>query len=370
MQFQAFLDAHPDIAGHVRSLMLRHPMDDQSGGPDGRPDASAITPQTLVRTAKRLPRLRECQFYFVHIVPSGTPTPDATTAEPLHAAPYPLIDLSVFHIFGSSHQETGPLLELLSYFRMDRLELELVTFVQEPATFPMPPAHFRRIEVRDIWADLDTADEEPIVILPALASALAPGILQALHCSWKDWAGCITVGNFLKDVGSTLTNLTLNMSVASWVEELGSAIQREGWECLNLGSCTALRTFRVNVSLPLSCPLPDVPDVKRRVSSYRNLFSLLPSTVHTVIINAPTMLRSSPPVLGGGRRSAARGQVPVDFSEIEHVLLDMPQMRRVVISIRPAQNMRGAAATVSKSFPALLARGVLEVRTGAMPDVR
>ncbi|OSD01487.1 hypothetical protein PYCCODRAFT_522469 [Trametes coccinea BRFM310] len=225
--FQQFLDTHPDIAGHVRSLMLRHPMDEQSSGTDGPPEAS-ITPRTLVRTAKRLPRLRECQFYFVHIVPSRPPDAADATPEDTHDGTESRLDLSVFHIFGSSHQETSPLLELLSCFRMDRLELELVTFVQEPEALTHLPRHVRRIEVRDIWADLDTADDEPIAILPPLASALAPGILQAFHCSWKDWDGCAVVGAFLHDVGSTILELALNMSVASWVEDLGSYNAKHG----------------------------------------------------------------------------------------------------------------------------------------------
>ncbi len=211
VDFLNFLDTHPDITNHVRSLMFYEPMDDQPPGVDG-----TVTPYTLVRTARRLPRLRELHLYFVHVVPYP---PTGSETEGVHRAPP--IDLRAFHIFGSAHQDIGPFLEMLANLRTDRLELELVTF---DACSSRPSAALaRRIHVRDLWMNLETADDAHVAILSALASALSPGVLQAFHCSWREWSGCQPVGIFLKDVGDSLTELTLNMTVKSWVEERGAA---------------------------------------------------------------------------------------------------------------------------------------------------
>lgn len=215
VDFLDFLDTHPYITSHVRSLMLHKPMDDQPPGIDGTSEPS-VTPYTLVRTARRLPRLRELQLYFVHIVPLP---PTDSESEGVQRAPP--IDLRVFHIFGSARQEIGPFLEMLAHFRTDRLELELVTF--DTCSTRPSAALARPIHVRDLRADLEAADDAHVAILSALASALLPGVLQVFDCSWREWCGCQPVGMFLNDVGHSLTDLTLNITVKAWVEERGTA---------------------------------------------------------------------------------------------------------------------------------------------------
>ncbi|KAI8976712.1 hypothetical protein BD414DRAFT_446273, partial [Trametes punicea] len=200
--------------------MLHRPMDEHCSTEDASLNTSeSLTPQTLVTTTRRLPRLRECQLYFVHIVPYRPP--DATNAEiTLHDAES-AIELDVFHMFGSPHQEIGPFLDVLSHFHINRLELELVTFLQDPMAIGLPPPNHRPIHVRDLWTDLETADDAPLAILSALAPVLRPGTLHAFHCTWREWNGCAAIGSFLRTVGHTITELTLNMSVASWVEDMG-----------------------------------------------------------------------------------------------------------------------------------------------------
>ncbi|KAI0823001.1 hypothetical protein BC628DRAFT_633214 [Trametes gibbosa] len=212
--FLEFLGTHPDIPNHVRSLMLHKPMDEQPPGVSGTLDAS-LTPSTLARTTRALPRLRECQLYFVHIV-NTVRCPNADSAQSAS-----LVDLSVLHIFGSAHQEIGPFLEMLAYFRIDRLELELVSF--DPCPMLSSDSQLGRVHIRDLWADLETVDDSPVAILSALAPALSPGVLQTFHCNWREWSGCEPVGAFLRTVGHSLADLELNMSVPSWVEDKGSA---------------------------------------------------------------------------------------------------------------------------------------------------
>ncbi|KAI0642665.1 hypothetical protein C8Q79DRAFT_226097 [Trametes meyenii] len=358
VDFLGFLDTHSDITDYVLSLMLHKPMDEIV---EGASDAS-VTPNTLARTARRLSRLRECQLYFVHIVPpSPPPPPPPEVSAVTDDLDEPPIDLAVFHIFGSSGQKIAPFIELLAHFRIGRLELELVTFEQYPAP-PLPDVS-RRIRVRELCADLETVDDAPFAILSALAPALAPGVLQAFHCSWREWNGCSAVGAFLRNAGHTIADLSLNMSVVSWVEDSGNAITRADWERLGLAACTAVRTFRTTMLLPTACPLADVADVRRGVASYRSLFALLPPGVRTVVISMSALSRAM-----GTRTTArsasgtvARGLIAVDFQEIEDALLALPDLEKVVIAMRAAQG----AGAVAKAFPRLEERGVLEVRSGA-----
>ncbi|KAI0327218.1 hypothetical protein GY45DRAFT_1327921 [Cubamyces sp. BRFM 1775] len=338
---------------------------DQLSSEASRTDA-LITPHTFLRIARRLPRLRRCQLYFVHVVHSLEPTLDDTEDVFLNDLP---IELDMFHIFGSSCQETGPFLELLSSLCIDRLELELVTFVQGPNTAALPlEPRLRQVTVRDLWIDLDTADDAPCGILSALSSALSPDTLEVFHCLWQYWDQCAAVGSFLRNAGRSITDLALDMSVTSWVEEAGDAIQPEDWNVLNLTSCPNMRTFRTTVCLPLTCSSLDVANVNRSVTSHRHLFSLLPHTVRTVVIymsyvQLPYNLRSLRHLISPG---AARDlEVPVDYSKVEDILLELPRLEKVIISIRGTEILRqGGAEAVPNAFPGLHAKGILKVQTG------
>ena len=222
--FINFLDTHKDLASYVRSLMVLSPMNDADQlSPEGGGSSTdgSITPHTLVRIARRLPHLRRCQLYFVHVAHSPLDASCVIEDTPVDDSP---IGLDVFHVFGSPRQETGPFLELLSHLRIDRLELELVTFLQGPNTSaPRSDTRTRQVAVRDIWMDLDTADDAPAGILSALSSALLPDTLQVFHCRWRYWEECTAVGSFLRNAGRSITDLGLNMSTVSWVEEAGGA---------------------------------------------------------------------------------------------------------------------------------------------------
>ncbi|KAI0676466.1 hypothetical protein C8Q78DRAFT_1073269 [Trametes maxima] len=356
--------------------MLHKPMDEIV---EGASDAS-VTPSTLARTARRLSRLRECQLYFVHIVPPPPPSSSGVSVVTDDDPDEPPIDLGVFHIFGSSGQKITPFIELLAHFRIGRLELELVTFEQCPV--PPSPDVSRSIRVRELCADLETVDDAPFAILSALAPALAPAVLQAFHCSWREWSGCPAVGAFLRYAGHTIVDLSLNMSIVSWVEDSGNAspladsrplplftVLRADLEQLGTGlaECTAVRTFRTTMPLRTACPLADVPDVRRCIASYRSLFTLLPRCVRVVVISMSALSRP----IGtsqGGRTTArdasgavARRLIAVDFKEIEDALLALPELEKVIIAMRAAQG----AGVVAKAFPRLEERGVLEVRSGA-----
>ncbi|KAH9899332.1 hypothetical protein C8Q73DRAFT_316439 [Cubamyces lactineus] len=216
--------------------------------------------------------------------------------------------------------------------------------------------------------DLDTADDAPAGILSALSSALCPDTLQVFHCRWRYWDECTAVGSFLRNAGRSITDLTLNMSAASWVEEAGGAIQREGWVRLNLASCPNVRTFRTSVRLPLACPSSDVVNVRLAVASYRNLFSLLPHAVCTVVIHMSHVQRSfdHTRLHRAMRQDAARGLISVDFSEIEEALLELPRLERVILFMRGSEIVRqGGPGAVANAFPGLHAAGILHIRSGA-----
>ncbi|KAI0631098.1 hypothetical protein C8Q77DRAFT_183447 [Trametes polyzona] len=222
VEFLSFLDTHPDITNHVRSLTLHKPMDDQQRGLNTPLNAS-VTVRTVVRTARRLPRLREYHLYFVHVV---SPVQDRVPIAPDAKHDQSPTELGTFHVYSSAYQEIGPFLELLAQFHVDRLDLEHVTFIpgsNGPDAHPTPPGCVHVRELR--WTDRETVDESSVAILSALTPALSTGSLQVLQCTWHEWTKCASVGAFLRASGDTLTHLTLDMSVQAWVEERGSASQ-------------------------------------------------------------------------------------------------------------------------------------------------
>ncbi|KAI0327217.1 hypothetical protein GY45DRAFT_1155510 [Cubamyces sp. BRFM 1775] len=194
-QFLTFIDTHSDIAGYVRSLTLSSPARygaywlPEDGYAEGR-----VTTQTLVALADVENAFRDDLPYELHVL----------------------------HVSGSPRQEINSFLELLSRFPIRRLELDLVTFVQDPSISPVPLSltPHREVTMRDLWVDLDTADDGP-GILSALSSALSPDTLRVFHCRWRYWYECEAVGSFLRNMGYSIFDLALDMSTVSWIEEAG-----------------------------------------------------------------------------------------------------------------------------------------------------